>query len=519
MFSLNPLKYPPGTELVVAWNDLVTFIVSDFIRFPVGTSTYSLWVDLGDGNETSLIAETDPDAEFTHTYVGIGVVTLRMLVQYGSSDVREKFAWPIQLSADAADFAIPTIESLSVMPMAHATFDLPQGRRHILVPMIRATQEDPVSPPAQPSADAFRQGIELLLRQFQQAWANGFGRIPAPDEPLQRGVHVHMLGDSLIYGTSTGLQSTLTTFEQTLQDAWRDPSKADALAVIKTALDGVVGSVTNLGSLNRVNLTGGNFLVPGKRTIRYWDVLDWRAFINSGIDENQSLGDVAIEDWRKFLGKLDREKPVVDWTTAWEWSLTQSVIQAIGAMYMSWGATALPTSIRLYVSAVPGVGAVSVRMYDDTLKFWLQATLVPTAAGGEVPLSRMIDDGASVSRGNTHVGGRVAGVIDLSDTNLLHLFDVAHVEAALQGVTFAEVPSIQSLTAGVVSVFREVVGAESSKVLAPDGSSYVASTIAGAVSVATIGVPALALPMPGSDNWSSLEALAELALAVPTKSK
>jgi hypothetical protein len=60
MFSLNPLKYPPGTELVVAWNDLVTFIVSDFIRFPVGTSTYSLWVDLGDGNETSLIAETDP---------------------------------------------------------------------------------------------------------------------------------------------------------------------------------------------------------------------------------------------------------------------------------------------------------------------------------------------------------------------------------------------------------------------------------------------------------------------------
>jgi hypothetical protein len=513
MFSLSPLKYPPSTELVVPWQVLTTFIVSDFIRFPAGTTSYSLWVDLGDGNETSLIAETDPDAEFTHTYTDMSVVTLRMLVQYGSSDVREKFAWPIQLSADAADFAIRAIESLSVMPMAHATFDLPQGRRHILVPMIRATQEDPVSPPTQPSADAFRQGIELLLRQFQQAWANGFGRIPAPAEPLQRGVHVHMLGDSLIYGTSTVFQAALTKFEQAIQAAWRDPRKGEALAAIKESLDGVVDSVTDLGDLNRVNLTGGNFLVPGKRTIRYWDVLDWRAFINSGIDENQSLGDVAIEDWRKFLGKLDREKPVVDWTTAWEWSLTQSVIQAIGAMYMLWGATALPTSIRLYVSAVPGVGAVSLRMYDDTLKFWLQATLAPTDSDGHLTLSEMIDDGATVSQpAGTHVAGRVAGVIDLSDANLLHLFDVAHVEAALQGVTFAEVPSIQSLTAGVISVFREVVGAESSKVLAPDGSSYVASTVTGAVSVATIGVPALVLPVPGSDNWSSLDALANLAL-------
>lgn len=514
MFSLDSLKYPPGTELVVPWNDAIEFTVSDFVRFPVGTTAYSVWIDLGDGNETSLIGETDPDATFTHTYAGVGVVTLRILVQYGSSDVREKFSWPIQLAADAADFAIPAIEALSVAPVAQATFALPQGPRHVLVPLIKATQEDPVSPPTQPSADAFRQGLELLLRQFQQAWANGFGRIPAPTVPQVRGVHLHMLGDTLLYGTSTDLQAALTTFEQTLFDAWRDPSKADALAVIKDALDDVVDSVQDLGELNRLNLTGGNILVPGKRTIRYWDVLDWRAFLNSGIDENQSLGSVAIEDWRKFLGKFDRDVPVVDWTTAWGWSLVQSVLQAVGSMYAFWGATALPTSLRAYISAAPGVGACSLRLYDDTLKFWLQTTLIPTVDGGELPLPRMIDDGVSVARpGGTHVGGRVVGVMDLSDANLLHLFDVAHVEAALQGISFAETPSIQSLATGAVSVFREVVGTESSKTLAPDGTSYVASTVTGSVTVASIGVPALALPMPGSDNWSSLEALAVLALS------
>ena len=513
MFSLSPLKYPPGTELVIEWNTSITFTVSDFIRFPAGTTSYSLWVDLGDGNETSLIAETDPDATFVHTYAGVGVVTLRMLVQYGSSDVREKFSWPMQIAADAADFATPAINTISAMPMAEATFDLPQGQRHVLVPLIRATKSTAVDPPEQPSAQDFLKGLELLLRQLQSAWANGFGRLPVPSDVLQRGAHLHLLGDKLLYGTGTAFQSALTDFEQKLQDAWRDPAKADAFAVIKASLDGVVDSVTNLGTLNRLSITGGDYLVPGRKTVRYWDVLDWRAFLNSGIDENQSLGDVAIEDWRKFLGKLDRDKPVVDWTTAWTWSLTQAVTQAIGSMYALWGATELPTSFRAWVSSIPGTGACSLRLYDAELAFWLQVTLAPSGEDGHLTLSEMIDDGASVAGGGaSHVAGRVAGVINLANANLLHLFDLAHIEAALQGVAFAQAPSIRTLPSGL-SVFREVIGTDSGKTLSPDGTSYVVSTVADVVSVATIGVPALVLPQPGTDNWSSLEALATLSLA------
>jgi hypothetical protein len=513
VFSLSPLKYPPGTELVVLWNVAIALHMNDFVRFPAPTTVATFWIDYGDGNEATASGDEGDDVTFTHTYTGVGVLTMRVLVQYGSSDVREKFSWTLQVGGNVADF-VPGEEGANYLPAALATFDLPQGRRHVLSPLPDLIAgPPPPEPPPPPTPAQFMAGLEVLLREFQFAFANGFGRIPAPTEALVRGITVYTLGDALVFGTNTALQASLAELEEKLRTAQEDPSRADAMAAVKVALDGLQTSVTSLQDLTRINLTGGNILVPGRRTVRYWDVLDWRAFINSGIDENQSLGDVAIEDWRKFLGKLDREKPVVDWTTAWEWSLTQSVIQAIGAMYMSWGATALPTSIRLYVSAVPGVGAVSVRMYDDTLKFWLQATLAPTDSDGHLTLSEMIDDGATVSQpGGTHVAGRVAGVIDLSDANLLHLFDVAHVEAALQGVTFAEVPSIQSLTAGVVSVFREVVGAESSKVLAPDGSSYVASTVSGAVSVATIGVPALVLPVPGSDNWSSLEALATLSL-------
>ena len=49
--------------------------------------------------------------------------------------------------------------------------------------------------------------------------------------------------------------------------------------------------------------------------------------------------------------------------------------------------------------------------------------------------------------------------------------------------------------------------------MAGGGGLRVLCPVADVVSVATIGVPALVLPQPGTDNWSSLEALATLSLA------
>lgn len=273
---------------------------------------------------------------------------------------------------------------------------------------------------------------------------------------------------------------------------------------------GLKASVTSLQTLTRINLTGGNILVPGRRTVRYWDVLDWRAFTNSGIDENQSLGSIPMEDLRKFLGKLDRSVPEVNWTTAWEWTLVQALIQCIQGFYMTLGLNA--TTMSGYVSVVPGIGAVSLRVYDNEYKFWAQVTLAPCGPNGMVGLRDMIDDGAKISvpRGS-HVAARVAGVLDRTQTDILHIFDVAHVEDALRGANFADVPSITTLTNPTgISVFREVTGSQSQQTLGPDGSSYVQS-VTDAVAVATVASPALALPGLGG-NWSALDPVAALAI-------
>jgi hypothetical protein len=510
VFSLSPLKYPPGVELVVLWNVAIALHMNEFVRFPTPTTVATFWIDYGDGNEATDSGDEGDDVTFTHTYTGVGVLTLRVLVQYGSSDVREKFSWTLQVGADVADF-VWTEGGANFLPAALATFDLPQGRRHIVSPMPDLIAgPPPPEPPPPPTPAQFMAGLEVLLRQFQFAFANGFGRIPAPTEALVRGITLYTLGDALVAGTNTALQASLADVEEKLRIVQEDPSRADAMAVVKVALDGLQASVTSLQDLTRINLTGGNILVPGRRTVRYWDVLDWRAFVNSGIDENQSLGTVPVEDWRKFLGKLDRPVPAVNWTTAWEWTLVQALIQCIQGMYTTFGLDA--NTMSGYVSALPGIGAMSLRLYDTSYNFWVQATLAPSGPSGMVSLRDMIDDGAGVAiAGGSHVAARVAGVLDQTQTDVLHVFDVAHVEDALRGVNFADVPSITTLTNPTgISVFREVTGSQSSQTLGPDGSSYTQS-VTDAVAVATVASPALALPGLG-DNWSALDPVAALAI-------
>jgi len=200
----------------------------------------------------------------------------------------------------------------------------------------------------------------------------------------------------------------------------------------------------------------------------------------------------------------------VHWGTAWEWTLVQGLIQSINELYLAFGSN--PRTVSCYVSAIPGQGALSLRLYDNEYHFWIQATLVRCGPDDQLTLQDMIDDGASVVREDgTHVAARIVGVLDLTQTDVLHAFDVAHVEAALQGTSFADMPSIRTLPNPTgLNAFREVLGTQSDKLLGPEGSSYVRA-VTDTVAVVTVGAPAL--QMPGTtDNWSALDPVAVLAL-------
>lgn len=510
-FAIRPLKYPAGTELAVLWQSSLSFPVKDFIRLPDSIAHYKALFDFGDGDQQTVVWNTgDPDGAATHTYSVVGTVTLRITIQLGSGDLYEKYAWPIQVGATASDFLPAPPTELSVLPAAQATINIPGGTRHLFMVMPRLLGHTP-TPPTPPGPDDFLAGLELLLRQFQQAYANGFGRIPVPAERLRGGIYLHLNGDVLAFGTSSALMADVTGIEQAVNDALADPERQEALAAVKEAYDKLYTHTTSLGSLTRMNLTGGNILVPGTRTTRLWDTLEWHAFVKSAIDETQALGVTQLQNWRKFAGTYDRDVPQPDWTTAYFWLLSQAVFQAANAMGARWGVDDMP-NVRAVLQVAPGSGACTLRIHDDDLKLWVQVTLAPSGKEGALTLSDMVDDGHAVSLpGAGHVTGRVVGVLNRTGTGVPHAYDVRHIETALQGALFAEVPSIHeaSFAAGL-NVYREVVGNDTSKTLGPDGTSYVKS-VSDDLAVVTIGVPALAFP-DGKDHWTALEPLALLAV-------
>lgn len=546
-FFANPLKFPPGTVLVVEVNKSLKLDLRNFVQLQQANAEYVAWWDFGTdnvvrqsgnsstGNDGSNTGNA-PAGEFyiNQKFPTVGVFTLRMLVDIGNA-YWERFQWEFQVACQAGD--VKPGGAIEYLAATHATFDLPGGPRHVIIPLPKWSSDayDSYFPPdfAEKPSDGelsgpeiFNRGLEVFSRQFQQCYAYGFGRIPVPSEQQVRGVHVHMLAESMIYGTNTTLLGDLTALELRMREALSNRDQADALTAIKPNLDLIFAMSPDLSELSRVNLVGGNILVPGKRTIRALDVATWRRYAIGAVDESKTFGGytsatppvstaMTLKDWRQYQGQFDRELPEFDMGAAWRWEVTQAIHQAVSAMYTTFaelgsstiGPNGRPWSMDdscVLFTAAPGSDTVSLRIYDTAQLFWAQLTLAKSGPDGHIELNQMADLAADLKLGgNGYVAARVVGVMNVGEANqdIPHVFDVQHVEDALNGALFAYVPSIMALPPGV-STFREVVGTDAAKTLGPDGTSYVTATGPDATA-STVGVPAIKMP-DGKDVWSSL---------------
>lgn len=504
MFYTRPLKFPPGTRLLVPWNTPVSFYALDFFRVLDGGGSFTATFDFALDSQTA----TNVTPTVTTTFDEVGVFTLRVLLQDGeaTSIHYERFSWQIQVASNATDFAHGS--AMAFEAAAHATFALPFGNRHVIVPLTGAsnpfgTSYDPSGGGGLPvpSADAFAAAQLVLAHQFQQAFAYGFGRMPIPTATEERAVYVHMFLDSLVYGSSSALRADLAGIERWLGDAGADFSKVDALATAKGLMDALCDT-HELSTLIPVNVVGGAVLVPGKRTVGFMDLEAWRLYATSAVNGTTPLGTVLVDDWRTFNGNFNRNLPVLDWPTAWRWEVTQTILQATNAMYDSLGSDFSADNARILYTCDPMTGACSIRIYDDVAGFWTQVTAAPGDESQHVELADMIADAAQQARGGRFVAVRAAGMASkVAGTGVPHVYEVHAVQGALDGTLFADVASIDRIPTEVVT-YQENSGLLTQRSTAPDGTATVIASN-DQMAVVTIGLPAIEMP-DGKDVWASL---------------
>jgi hypothetical protein len=539
-FFTRVIKYPPGTKLVVPVGDFIVDL-RDFVSLLTGQSEYEAWWDLGEGKMYHQKGEVDkgndpsPNDEFGipgtfQIKIGAGVIatyTLRLLVKVGGDDGAswQRHEWDLRTAIDSSEVR-PDNPVTEFIAAVHATLQVPNGRRHVILPLPLVSSDGYYgygyytgSPESDDQrVNAFARGLETLARHFQQAYAYGFGRIPVPTEDQDRGVHLHMVAESLPYGTSTELLSDLVSFELRLKEALSNPQQADALAAVRPSLDNIFAFQTSLQDLTPLNLVGGQVIVPGERTIRATDVFAWHQFSIAGVNEQTKLGELPLAAWRRYQGEFDRELPVVDWPTVWRWETTKAIWQAVGAFYGFMQETSTdnpaqfdPNNARVWFSASPTSSTCSLRIYDLSLRTWAQVTLTRSGPNARIELTQMTDlqDGLVADTDN-YVAARVCGVANAHPTNndLVQLFDVAHIERALSGQLFALAPTLDTLPPSLMPL-RQTIGTSNEDGLGPDGTLYQVSQGPSAV-VVSVSVPPIELPN-GKDAWSSLTAHALLA--------
>lgn len=534
----SALKYPPGTKLVVP---VGKFIVSltDFVSLAGMVSEYEAWWSLGVGKTwyQKGIKVAFGNAPGNDGIVGtydiqldagsIGVFTLRLLVKAGGDEgaVWQRHEWELRTVMPSSEIT-PDNPAAQYMAAVHATFVVPNGKRHIILPLPLASSEGYYGSgyysgkmeSTEQKSELFARGLETFVRHFQQAYAYGFGRIPVPTVDQERGVHLHMLAESLPFGTSTGLLADLVSFELRLNEALRNPNQPDALAAVRSSLDNIFDFQDRLQDLTPFNMVGGQVVIAGEKTIRRADVATWHQFSIAGVNEETTLGDLPLAAWRRYQGEFDRELPVVDWPTVWRWEATLGISQAVGALYafLQENSTEDPSQFdasnaRVWFSASPTSSTCSLRLYDPSLRVWAQITLTRSGPSARIQLSQMTDlqDGL-VADSDNFVAARVCGVANAHPTNtdLVQLFDVAHVERALSGQLFAISPTLDAMPAGLMPL-GQTIGTGNEEGLGPDGTVYELCQGPSAV-VASVSVPPFELPS-GKDAWSSLTAHALLA--------
>jgi hypothetical protein len=531
------LKYPPGTKLVVAVGEFTVSLL-DFVSLLTGVSEYEAWWDLGVGKTWYQKGEADHGNDPGNDGIvgtfnivleagSLGVFTLRLLVKAGGEEGAswQRHEWELR-TALASSAIRPDNPATEYIAAVHATFVVPNGKRHVILPLPLASSDGYYgygyySGQAETTGErteVFTRGLETFVRHFQQAYAYGFGRIPVPNGDQERGVHLHMLAESIPFGTSTGLLTDLVSFELRLNEALKNPNQADALAAVRTSLDNIFDFQDRLEDLTPFNIVGGQVVLAGDKTIRRADVSAWQQFSIAGVNEQTTLGNLPLAAWRRYQGEFDRELPLVDWPTVWRWETTLGIWQAVGAFYAFMQENSTdnpaqfnPNNARVWFSASPTSSTCSLRIYDPSLRIWAQVTLTRSGPNARIELSQMTDlqDGL-VADSDTFVAARVCGVANAHPTNtdLVQLFDVAHVERALSGQLFALAPTLDMLPGGLMPL-RQTIGTSNQDGLGPDGTIYQLSQGPSAV-VASVSVPPIELPN-GKDAWSSLTAHALLA--------
>ena len=513
-----PLRYPPGTTLLIPWNQIVTFTLADFL--PIYNNTpFEAVFDFGPGM-TYTVKSTDANWSFPFNCTEVLALTMRVLYQYGPPEnrLRLRMSWPVQIGVPASEFSRASV--LPFVGVAQATFALPVGARQALMPLLSTASVGSSGMPGgssgqpgtvQPMLTAFPAALDGLSRRLQQAFASGFGRIAVPSAPVDRSICVHLSHESLVYGTSSDFQSDLAAVEFNWSQALQDPSRADALDTMMHTIQAIGTLYPDLRDLGRTNLTGGEILVPGPHSIHGTDVAVWHMYATGAVDAAQTLGALPLGDWDVHQGAFDRNLPDVDWHATWRWLVVQQVVEAVSAFYQALGIASSRSNANVLITATPGSNAYSLRLFDMESLFWLQVALAETGSAGHVELTDMAADGQNAAQpGGGYVAARAVGMVGLASSTMPPIFDVGAVIATLDGSAFAKAPTVQTLDPGSIGVYRESTGMAVARSVAPDGTSTVVASN-DRLAVLTIASPAVALP-DAKDAWVFLEPHALLSV-------
>ena len=508
MLSVTPLRYPSGTEIFIPINQPIVFSATDFVALPT-PGTWTVTFDFGFGGPV-VLSSAGPTSH-TQTFRDVYAFTLRVLAEY--SGMRLRYAWRVQVGCAASDIHPGAFDYVAA---AHATFGLPFGGRELAMPLPQSSssgssgaastgsgpQPGPIDPPR------LQQGLEVLCRRFQQAYAYGFGRLPFPSG-TDRAIHIHTMLESLVFGSSTPLQADLAAVEYQWGEALRNPDRVDAMDIVRQAIETIGSLYPDLSELGRVNLVGGDVLVAGPHSINLIDVVAWQMYATGAVDDSILLGVLPLSEWSQHQGNFDRNIPQVDWPTVWRWEVVQAAVQCVAAMYGTMGILNLDTA-NFFVTADPVTHACSLRVFDSARGFWAHAAVAPTGAAGHIELTDMNSDGAQVAQlGSGYVAARAAGMVDLQATGVPHIFDLGFVQASFDGSAFAKAPTITT-TAGGMRPYGQADGLAVQRTTGADGASTLTAQST-RLGVATLAVPAI--PMPdGKDAWASLRPHALLAV-------
>ena len=521
--------------------------------------------DFGDGTvETVSTASYTPGDTLEHTYASPGSYVLRVEVAVGtprplaplntSGSERvfanwQKFSWPVQVVLPVGSLS-PESTTLDFTASVHGTLSLERGTRHAILPVPQLSSFDSYGSSQGSSGGSsgdgpfsgfggtgpFMRALSAFARLIQQDFAFGFGRIPVPSACIERLMQVQCTGESLLLGTSTGLQSDLTILEEHFRQAMAGAcgDRSSALAAVASDVNAINTLYTDLNSLQRANLTGGDILIAGDRSIQAAEVQQWYEYKTSAVADEQLLLDMTVGEQRRYEGAYERSLPSPDMSAVWQWSTVQQVLTAIGSfygVYLNMADGYDLNTAQILITAVPGGQSVSVRITDNIHRFWVQVLVALGGEGDSITYADLANDGERFKgRVGTHALCRVVGVInnDTTATELPAVYDVARVEAALDPQAFLKAPSLNSidqLTQGLieegkVTPLDSFVGPATLKFITSTGtevqmtaSSFGSSSDAGQQSIGAVAVAPRAVKLPQtSDEWASMTPHAVWAL-------